>query len=118
MDQFLDFVASILVALIGISVGLLAYLQKRRDSKRWNNDIHTQMLIGLGHDRIVYLGVCYIERGWLTQAEYENIVDYLYKPYSQMGGNGTAEKIINEIRALPIRPYNLDEIKRGARPIC
>lgn len=29
------------------------------------------MLIGLAHDRIVYLGMSYIDRGWITQDEYE-----------------------------------------------
>ena len=31
------------------------------------------MLIGLGHDRIMYLGKQYIARGWLTADEYENL---------------------------------------------
>ena len=65
-------------------------------------DVKTQMLIGLAHDRIVYLGMCYIERGWITQDEYENLNDYLYKPYEKMGGNGSAQKIMLEVNKLPI----------------
>ena len=57
-------------------------------------DIKTMMLIGLAHDRIIYLGMSYIERGWITNDEYENLHDYLYKPYEQMGGNGAAKRII------------------------
>ena len=52
------------------------------------------MLIGLAHDRIIYLGMSYIERGWITQDEYENLHDYLYKPYEEMGGNGSAKKVM------------------------
>lgn len=39
------------------------------------------MLKGLGHDRICYLGECYIQRGYITKDEYENLHDYLYLPY-------------------------------------
>lgn len=67
------------------------------------NDVKTQMLIGLAHDRIMYLGMGYIERGWITQDEYENLYEYLYKPYEKMGGNGSAKRVMGEVDKLPIR---------------
>lgn len=84
------------------SSGFWAYIQKRGDK----NDLRTQMLIGLGHDRIIYLGMSYIERGWITQDEYENLYDYWYKPYEQMGGNGSAKKVMDEVDKLPVRKSN------------
>ena len=62
------------------------------------------MLIGLGHDRVMYLGMKYIERGNITHSEYENLVEYLYKPYEMMGGNGSAARVIEEVKKLPIIP--------------
>lgn len=50
-----------------------------------------QLLVGLAHDRIVYLGMKYIERGYITRDEYENLNDYLYVPYAAAGGNGSAD---------------------------
>lgn len=44
----------------------------------------------------------YIDRGWITQDEYENLHDYLYKPYEKMGGNGSAKKVMSEVNKLPI----------------
>ena len=64
------------------------------------------MLIGLGHDRIIYLGMTYIDRGWITQDEFENLYDYLYKPYEAMGGNGSARQVIENVKRLPIRSSN------------
>ena len=84
------------------SSGLWAYLAKRSESK----DVKTEMLIGLAHDRIMYLGMCYIERGWITQDEYENLYEYLYKPYEKMGGNGSAKRVMKEVDNLPIHPSN------------
>lgn len=45
----------------------------------------------------------YIERGSITQDEFENLYEYLYKPYVEMGGNGSAKRIMEEVQRLPIR---------------
>ena len=89
------------------SSGLWAYIQHRMDAK----DARTQMLIGLGHERIIYLGMRYIERGWLTQDEYENLYQYLYQPYEKLGGNGTAKKIMDEVKKLPIHRSAYERMK-------
>ena len=81
------------------SSGLWAYIMKKSE----RNDARTKMLIGLAHDRILYLGMCYIERGWITQDEYENLYQYLYAPYEKMGGNGSAQRVMQEVNRLPIR---------------
>lgn len=84
------------------SSGFWAWFQKRNEK----HDARTKMLIGLGHDRIVALGMAYIERKYITQDEYENLYDYLYKPYEQLGGNGSAKRIMEEVKKLEIRKSN------------
>ena len=81
------------------SSGFWAYMTKRSERK----DLKTEMLIGLGHDRIMFLGMHYIERGYITRDEYENLYEYLYKPYEKIGGNGSAKRIMTEVNKLPIR---------------
>ena len=95
IDIFITVLCSVLA-----SSGLWTYILNRREK----NDLKTQMLIGLGHDRIVYLGMTYIQRGHITKDEYENLNDYLYKPYEKMGGNGSAKRIMEEVRKLELRP--------------
>lgn len=89
---------------------VLLYLLQRRDKKKSNESEalknQSQMLLGLGHDRIVYLGTHFIKRGSISQGEYENLHKYLYTPYKKLGGNGTAEKIMDDVRNLPIRKEN------------
>jgi len=97
---------AVLVAIIaGLTGGgisqLIIFLIQRRDAKKANP--MADMLKGLGHDRITDLGTHYIQRGWITKDEFENLNDYLYKPYEELGGNGTAEKIMQEVRKLPLR---------------
>lgn len=97
MDPWLQIVLTVFSSVLASS-GLWACVQKYGERK----DVKTEMLIGLGHDRIVYLGVNYIERGYITKDEYENLNDYLYTPYAKMGGNGSAKRIMNEVDKLPI----------------
>lgn len=75
---------------------------KRKAAENKQNNLETQMLIGLAHDRIIYLGMVYIERGYITQDEYENLYEYLYKPYEKLGGNGSAKRIMTEVDQLAI----------------
>ena len=97
---------AILVAIIaGLTGGgisqLIIFLIQRRDAKKANP--MADMLKGLGHDRIIELGSHYIKEGSISRDEFENLNDYLYKPYQELGGNGTAEKIMEEVRKLPLK---------------
>ena len=89
---------SVLIALIS-STGLWSYIASYRNK----HDAKTRLLIGLAHDRIIYLGTQYIERGYITPDEYENLNDYLYQPYAENGGNGPAKRVMEQVKALPIK---------------
>lgn len=102
MEIYVHILITVLTSVLASS-GLWSYLMKRADKK----DIKTQMLIGLGHDRIVQSGMYYVERGWITQDEYENLHDYLYQPYKALGGNGSAERVMVEVDKLEIRSGRL-----------
>ena len=87
------------------SSGFWAYLQSRRDRKTAKNDANgafVDLLKGLAHDRIVFVGNTYLKRGWLTKDEYEDFVKYLYEPYERVGGNGMARKVMREVENLPL----------------
>lgn len=104
MESWLQILLTIFSSVLASS-GLWAYVTKRLEKK----DVKTEMLIGLGHDRIMYLGMAYIERGYITSDEYENLYEYLYKPYEKMGGNGSAKRIMNEVNKLPIHKSQYKE---------
>ena len=104
MAPWLQTVLTILGAVLASS-GFWAFIQekdKRKAAKNKQTSVESQMLIGLSHDRIIYLGMVYIERGYITQDEYENLYEYLYKPYEKLGGNGSAKRIMIEVNQLPI----------------
>lgn len=100
MDPIVQTIATVVSSMLG-SAGLWSFLASRTAKNSWSN----QMLIGLAHDRIIELGMKYIERGYITQDEYENLNNYLYTPYKGLGGNGSATRIMNEVDKLPIRNH-------------
>ena len=54
---------------------------------------------------LMYLGMQYVDRGYVTQDEYENLRTYLYDPYKKLGGNGSAERVMKEVDKLPIHKF-------------
>ena len=104
---------TVIISILGTllaSGGFWAFFTKVLDKK----SAKTKMILGLGHDRIMFLGMKYVERGFITQSEYENLYKYLYEPYKAMGGNGSAERLMREVDKVKIVPDSyLFEKKNG-----
>lgn len=90
-------ILTIVTALLASS-GLWAFLGKKLE----RNNSERELLVGIGHIELVFFGMQYIERGWITRDEYETMQS-LYKPYVKLGGNGSGTKIMKELEKLPIR---------------
>ena len=97
-----DLMIAIIAAVFG-STGFWALLTAIWNAHNKKVSTEWKMLRGLAHDRICELGEKYIKQGYVTKDEYENMHDYLFIPYKEMGGNGTAEKIMNDVNRLPMR---------------
>lgn len=99
MQHFIEMAVTIICAVFASS-GFWAVLEKIRERK----DAKTQMILGLGHDRIIQLCKYHIEQGYITPDDFENLYDYLYLPYEAMGGNGSAKRLMEEVKKLPTVP--------------
>lgn len=97
MDIF-QMVLTIVCSVIASS-GFWAFIQKSSERK----DKKTKLLLGLAHDRIISLGMRYVTRGWISEDEFEDLNEYLYVPYHDAGGNGSAERVMNEVKKLELR---------------
>ena len=110
MEPWLQVTLTVFSAVLASS-GLWAFLSKKSERK----DVRTKMLVGLAYDRIIYLGMQYIARGYITKDEYENLYKYLYKPYAEMGGDGAAKRVMKEVEKLPIRESTYGGKKEGKK---
>lgn len=97
MDYWIQMIVTIVGSVLASS-GLWAVILKRMEKK----DAKTELLIGIAHDRIMFLGSSYLDRGYITRDEYENLHEYLYNPYKKAGGNGSAEHMMKLVDKLPM----------------
>lgn len=97
MEHTIELLFTVFCAVVG-SNGLWAFLSTIHKNK----SAESQMMKGLGHSEIFRVSMKYIRRDGVTQNELEDLLTYLYAPYKEMGGNGTAETIVGKVKALPI----------------
>ena len=58
-------------------------------------------MISLQHDRLYQLTEMYIMRGYVTLDELDNL-EYIFKSYRELGGNGSGERRYKLVQKLPI----------------
>lgn len=96
MDSMTGYIITVVCAIFA-STGFWALVTKILEKK----SASAKMLLGLGHDRIINETNRYIERGYISSEEYENLHKYLYTPYKNLGGNGSAERNMELVKKLP-----------------
>lgn len=100
MDPALQSLLTILGGFLAGSGGFWIYLRRRHEQR----DFVEKLIMGLAHDKIVYLGIKYIEKGFVNKDEYDDLIRYFWEPYMALGGDGSAERIINLVKLLPLKP--------------
>lgn len=95
-------VISSVLASSGMWSVLLFALQKRVENKQ-KDTVERKMLLALAHDRIYYLceHILSDNTDGIDIDEYDNL-RILYEGYKALGGNGTCERLFNEVSKLPI----------------
>jgi hypothetical protein len=87
--------------LFALILAALAWIVKKIRQKKTENDILKEGIIALLHDRL-YTGCSFfIDRGWCSINDRENL-EYLYRPYKALGGNGTGESLYRQCLELPL----------------
>ncbi len=94
----LELVIAVLVSFIA-SGGFWQYVLHKDKGK----SATTRLMMGLAYDKIMFLGMHYIERGWISKDEFEDFQKYFFEPYKELGGNGVAEKMMTSIGNLPLK---------------
>ena len=92
----LDIIITLAVAVFG-STGFWSLVQARGKKK----SAEARLLMGIAYSEIIRRCEYYIKRGYVSSDEYNELNRYLFEPYHEMGGDGTAEKLIDEVRGLP-----------------
>lgn len=122
MEPWLQTVITVFCSVLASS-GFWSFLQSRKERKDKQkekeeaaNSAEARMLLGLGHDRIIQLCVLYIDRGWVSSDEYGDLMKYLVAPYTELGGNGTVERLVSEVQKLPIKKMTYEQQAKQNTP--
>lgn len=123
MDTALQTLVIAFGSFLAGSGGFWVYLRRKYEKR----DAVDKLIMGLAHDKIVSLGVMYIEKGFVTQDEYDDLFKYFWEPYQDLGGNGSAERIVRLVDLLPLHPDErrlnketrqaVDSLPRGANNV-
>ena len=114
-------VISLIVGIFG-STGFWTYYTAKREKKsevyKKIDEIETkvdkhiegmqQMVLGQTYVQIVRTCEYWLQRGWAEQDDIRDLEHYLYDPYRSWGGNGTAERLFNQVCTLPTKPPKED----------
>jgi len=110
MDEVWIRVITIIAGSVFGSTGMWTFLRSR-DTRRAAT---TRLMMGMARETITSHGLAYIERGYITKEEFDELDKYFYKPYAALGGNGTAQRIMDEVGRLPFSSRSrLTEISRN-----
>lgn len=93
-----DIIVTLIVAVFG-STGFWSWLMNKQKKK----SAESCLLMGIAYSEIICRCEYYIKRGYISTDEYNELNRYLYKPYHENGGDGTAEKLMEEVKRLPIK---------------
>ena len=89
-------------ALLGGS-GIWAWAKAKTD----RNGLEDRLLLGVARSQLVHDGRKYLKRGYITMDEYEEYEEQ-YKIYHDLGGNGLARRIFEQVDNLPMMPNGID----------
>lgn len=94
----IDIIVTLAVAVFG-STGFWTWLMTRTKKK----SAEVRLIMGLAYSEIIRRSEHYLRRGYIDTDEYNELNRYLFEPYQEMGGNGTAQKLMDEIKHLPTK---------------
>lgn len=92
--------------LTGGGCSILLYILQRHDRRHDDQAEVKAAIIGLEHDRLYTICGQIIARGYSYTSEIENLDRYIFTPYKALGGDGSGDKLMTDVRNLPTYPDN------------
>ena len=98
MDLLVTIIVSVFAS-TGFWTLVNAIYQKKTETKSAGD----KLLLGLAFKAIVEICQHHLINGYITADEYKELNHYLYEPYKELGGDGTAAKLMKEVEKLPLK---------------
>lgn len=99
MDDPLVIIALSIFGSVTASSGFWILVNRFADRK----SATTKLVLGLTRDKLIHLGMGYVDRGFITKEEYEAYMTFFWEPYSTFGPDELSKKVVEAVKGLPIR---------------
>ena len=96
-------IITIVAAVIG-SGGFWALVSSKLQEKARKKSSEAKLIMGISYSKIIQLCEKHLAAGWIKTDDLHELEHYLYEPYKALGGNGTAEALMKQVKELPIEP--------------
>ena len=94
----------------GIAAGVMKILDTLIAHRLQKNDVTKSALLALLHDRLYSACGYFLDRGCCGAEDKRNL-EYMFRPYEKLGGNGTCKAMYNQCMALQMHPEHEKEDK-------
>ena len=108
-SHVLETLYAAMIALLG---GAYHVLRRKVVAQKREYDQTCEGVKALLHDRIYTECSRWIAEGYCALEDRKNI-EYMYRPYRALGGNGTGERLYNAVQTLPFELQRKDDIENG-----
>lgn len=98
MDLLVTVIVSVFAS-TGFWTLINAIYQKKTETKSAGD----KLLLGLAFKAIVEVCQHHLAVGYISADEYMELNKYLYEPYKELDGDGTATRLMREVEKLPLR---------------
>lgn len=89
--------------IFSLFMGLFKQLKSQRKKTEERFQKIESANLSLLHDKIYQQCISFLEQGWISVDDLENL-EYIWKGYKGLGGNGTGEALYNKVVSLPHKP--------------
>ena len=94
--------------LFAVIIAIIGWLVKQVKAKKSEYEVLREGIVALLHDRLYATCSFFIARGYCTLEDRNNL-EYLYRPYKELGGNGTGTALYQKCLDLPYEPEKKEE---------
>lgn len=101
-------ILSTIIVSIFASTGFWTLLTNIYNKKSTEQTAETKLLLGVAHHIIFDKCERHLQKGFITTEELEDLI-YIYTPYIESGGNGTAKLMVERVEKLPVRKMEVGE---------
>lgn len=102
LTKIVEFINPLITTVLS-GPGIWAWAKTRTQ----RNDSEDKLLLQVAKNQLVSQGRIYLNRGYITMDEYEEY-ESEYQVYSNLGGNGLARRIFEQVDELPMMPNGID----------